>query len=122
MPTAVPPRASSESRRFDGFQPLEGEFHLAGIPGELLAQSHGHRILQMGAADLAHVCKLPGLFGQRLVQLGQGRGQALPERHQRGDVNGRGDRIVARLAQIDVIVGMHRRFSAPGAGENFVGP
>jgi hypothetical protein len=39
-----------------------------------------------------------------------------------GDVDGRGEEIVARLAQVDVVIGVDRPIDSSFAAEKFVGP
>ena len=91
--------------RCNGFDP---QFDLAGIAGKLLAQCHGDRVLQMGAADFPDVGKTFGFFDEHLVQPRQRRQQAGADGHPGCHVDGRRDRIVARLAQVHMVIGVDR--------------
>ncbi len=95
--------------------------HLGGIAGEFLTQSEGSRVHGMGAADLDDFGELPGLPVERGVQPCQRRQQVPLDRERRGDMHGGRDRVVGRLAHIDVIVRMHRLFGAEFAAERQIG-
>jgi hypothetical protein len=88
------------------------QFDLAGIPGKFLPQQHGNRILQMRPANLMNIYKFFGLFSKGMLERIKGRNQVLPDANQSGNMDHRGDHIIARLAQIDMVIGMNRGFAA----------
>ena len=62
VPTAVPPRASSASRGFDGRAGARRALlDLLRVARELLPEPDRHRVLQVGAADLDDVVELARL-------------------------------------------------------------
>src|SRR5690606_5609244 len=61
------------------------------------------------------------LFGEASGQLGDGRQQLIVYRPGRGDMHGRGEAVVGALRAVDVIVRVHRTFSAARAAGQFVG-
>jgi hypothetical protein len=79
---------------------------------ELLAQGHGHRVLQLGPPHLEHVGELLRLLSQRVLELTQGVGQIPLFEHRRHPHSG-GIGIVGRLTEVDVIVGMAVGVVAP---------
>jgi hypothetical protein len=89
-------------------QTAAGQFQLAGVAGKNLAEANRRGVLQVGAADLDDVVEGGGLFREPPAQLGKGRQQALPDLHGGGQMQGGGDDVVARLAEVDVVVGMNR--------------
>ncbi|MNZ94878.1 hypothetical protein D3C78_1139960 [compost metagenome] len=94
---------------------------LGRIARELLAERQRRRVLQMGAADLDDLGKGLGLFGQCRLQLRRRRQQALHQRLHRGHMHGRGKHIVARLAHVHVVVGVHQARIAALAAQQFAG-
>ncbi len=49
---------------------------------------------------------------ERAVQFSERRNETVPELFRAADMNGGGDHVVARLAHVDVVVGMHNRVRA----------
>ena len=103
-------------------QPVEAVLHHAGVAAEFLAEADRRGVLKVGAADLDHVVELARLGGQGVAQLGQRRQQLPVEGEQGGEVDGGREDVVARLAAVDVVVGMDRLLGGAAAGEDFVGP
>ena len=91
---------------FRGPQPGHAVLNLAGVTTKFLAEPDGRGVLQMGAANFEDAVKFLRLALQSLAQGGQGRDEAPLHRLQRGDVDGRWNRVVAGLAAVDVVVGM----------------
>ena len=104
-----------------GAQPRQAMLDLAGVAAEFLAEPDGRGVLQMGAANFEHVVKFLRLALQRLLQSGQRRDQPPFHRLQRGQMDGRGNDVVARLPAVDVVVGMNQFFAA-FAAEQLDGP
>ena len=102
-------------RRFDA---LDAVRHLRRVAGELLAERERRRVLRMRAADLDDVRPRLRLGVERLVQVAQGRQQAMMDLLRAGDVHGRRIGIVRRLAHVDVVVGMHRLLGAHHAAQH----
>ena len=102
-------------------EPRERGFHLRGVAGKFLAQGDRRRIHRMGAADLDDPGEFLGLLVERRVQVRERRHEMPLDLHRRGDVHGGRDRIVRRLAHVDVIVRMHRRFRAELAAKRDIG-
>ena len=98
-----------------------GGFHLCGIAGEFLAQGDRGCIHGVGAADFDDLAEFLGLLVERRLQAFQRRQQMPLDPHRRGDVHGGRDRVVGRLAHIDVIVRVHRLFRAEFAAERDIG-
>ncbi len=98
-----------------------GQGHLAEVAAEDLAEPDRGGVLQVGAADGDDVVEGQGFFPEHLLHAGQGRNQPLANLHGGGQVHRRGDDVVARLAEIDVIVGVHR-MAAGGLAEQLAGP
>ena len=59
----------------------------------------------------------PGLLRERVPQVHERWDQLPLHRHARRDMNGRGDDVVRRLAEVDVVIGVHR----PGDPDDLVG-
>ena len=97
------------------------DFHLRGVAGEFLAERERRRVLGVGAADLDDAGELLGLFLQRLLQMRERRDQPVRDLLGRGDMHRGREAVVRRLAHVDVIVGMDRRFRAELAAEHLVG-
>ena len=102
-------------------EPLYGQLHLARPAAYFLAHADGGGIHQVGAADLDHVVPGLRLLEERLVQVLQRRQQHLVGLHRDGHVNGGGNGVVRRLAEVYVVVGVHRVLAAALAGKNLVG-
>ena len=75
----------------------------------------------MRAADLDDPGELLALLLQRVLQMRQRRIEQPRDLLGRRDVHRGREAVVRRLAHVDVIVGMHRRFRAELAAEHFVG-
>ena len=69
---------------------------------ELLPERHGHRILQLGAADLQDVAELLALARERVAEQGEFV-QEVPQREGQPDLDGGGVRVVRALAAVDVV-------------------
>ena len=82
------------------------------IATEFLAQAQGHRILQVGAADLDDRGKGLGLYGQSGAQRLHGGQQGALQLNRHGHMQGRGEGVVAGLAEVHMIVGVHRALAA----------
>ena len=108
VPTAVPPRGSSPRPSRERASSPPARVHLAEVAAENLAEADRRGVLQMGAADGDDVVEGQRLLAERLLHAGQGRDQALADLDGGGQVHGRGDHVVARLAEVDVVVGMDR--------------
>ena len=84
---------------------------LGGPSGPLLTHREGHGVLEVGATDLddAHPLLSLGLqfCGERLDR----RDQALVDLGDRGDVHRGREAVVARLAEVDVVIGSDRRLA-----------
>ena len=82
--------------------------------GDFIAKAQGHRILQVGAADLDD--RHPGLgFGIEGMHQGiQCWQQPIFQLLGRGDMDGSGKHIIGGLRSIDVVIGMHRTVTAEG--------
>ena len=115
---ALRQRKKPGKRRRDARDP---ERHLRGIAGEFLAERHRRRVLEMGAADLDDVGEGFRLVVEGAVKVAQRRQQARFDLARRGDVHGGREGVVRRLAAVDVIVRVHRRFAAALAAERLVG-
>jgi hypothetical protein len=87
---------------------LAGKTDLTRIAAELLTQTHGSSILQMGAADFDNVIELPALRGKFPFQVTSQRQETVTETLGCGQMDGRGDNVIARLAAIYMIIGMYR--------------
>ena len=98
-----------------------GGLHLSGIAGKFLAQGERRGIHGVGAADFDDLGEFFRLLGERGVQPHERRQQMAVDFDCRGDMHGARDRVVGRLAHIDVIVGMHQLFRAEFAAERQIG-
>ena len=78
-------------------------------------------VLQMGAANLDDVFKGCGLVRQRGAQLLQGRQQPVRQRLHRGQVHSGGKDIVARLALVHIVVGVHQAPLAARSAQQLAG-
>ena len=78
-------------------------------------------VLQMGAANLDDVFKGCGLVRQRGAQLLQGRQQPVRQRLHRGQVHSGGKDIVARLALVHIVVGVHQPRLAARSAQQLAG-
>ena len=89
------------------------------IARELLAQRERGGVLQVGAADLDDAIEVFRLLRQRGAQLGNGGQQAVRERLHGRHVHGGGEHIVARLAAVHIVVGVHQAAFATLATQQF---
>ena len=71
----------------------------------------------MGATDLDDLCKLFRFSVERFVKLRQRRFKMPLDLDRRSNVHGGRDRVIRRLAHIDMIVWMHRQLCAKAAAE-----
>ena len=83
---------------------------LGGVSRKFLTQSERRCVLQMGAADFHQVVPLPGFVVEDFVEALQRRNQSVVQLLHRGNVHRRGEGVVGRLAQVAVVVWMHRSF------------
>ncbi len=88
--------------------PRHAQLHLPRVALEFLPQPHGRRIHQVRAADLQHVPERPPLARQRGVQRPQRRPQPPPQLHRHGHMHRRGKGVVGGLAQVHVVIRVHR--------------
>ena len=116
VPTAVPPIASCSSPSAACSSSAIASSQRAGVARPLLADGQRGGVLQVGAADLDDVGPLLGL-GRRWRRAAAGaRGSCCAVDHRvRGDVHRGRERVVGRLAHVDVVVGVHRRLACPAS-------
>ena len=88
--------------------PRDTVLRLAGVAAELLAQAHRRRVLQVGPARLDDRPELVGFRLQCRLQRFQRRRQVFFQPQERRQVDCRRDHVVGRLAQVDVVVGVHQ--------------
>ena len=79
------------------------------ISPEHLTHADGRRVHEVSATDLHDLIPLHRFGGQGLVQARERRRQLAFDLHGPGDAHRRGERVVGRLAHVDVIVGMDAR-------------
>src|SRR3984893_1200435 len=102
-------------------QPRDAALDLRGVAGKFLAERQRRRILGVGAADLDDMGERRFFFAKRAVKRLE-RGNEIRRHSHRGrDVHCGRERVVRRLAHIDVIVGMNRCLGAELAAQQFVG-
>ena len=102
-------------------QTRDRRLHLCGIAGKFLAQRQRGRVHGVGAADLDDLGEFSGLLVERGMQVGERRQQVAVDLQRGRDMHGARDRVVGRLAHIDVIVRMHRLFRAELSPERDIG-
>ena len=119
VPTAVPPWASSISRGMRLLDTLDAVLDLLGVAGKLLAEGEGRGVLGVGAADLDDLGERLRLVVERVPELLQGRDQAVVDFLGGGDVHGRRERVVRRLAHVHLVVRVAQRLGAEAAAEDF---
>ena len=83
------------------------ELDLRGVAAELLAERDGHGVHEVRAAGLDDVGERLGLGRQRRLELAERGQQVVGRGIQRREVHGRGEDVVRRLAEVDVVVGVH---------------
>ena len=87
-------------------------FDLSRVTLELLAEADGSRVLQVSAARLDHGPELLALRRKRALQPLERRDELVLDRARRSELDGGGDHVVGRLAEVDVVVGMDELRSA----------
>src|SRR5207247_9152849 len=107
--TAERDLADSLERRLDARDALS---NLRRIATELLAQRDGHRVPQMRAPRLDDVVELGRLGIERVRQALQGGDEVVCQLLERGEMDGRGEDVVRRLARVDVVVRVNDPASA----------
>ncbi|MNE27212.1 hypothetical protein D3C80_1206140 [compost metagenome] len=90
--------------------------------GDLLTQGEGGGVLQVGAANLDDVVEGGGLAGQGLFEGDESRQQLAGDGGDGRQVHGAGEDIVARLALVHLVVGVHQPRLSPFAAEQLAGP
>ena len=125
---AVEPGADGGGAERDRQQLVGGGVEVVGglpaherVGAELLAQRHGHGVLQFRAAHLQDPGELRGLGGQRAPQVAQRAGR-VPGRQVHGQLDRGGEHVVGRLRAVDVVVGVQPGVVALGEPEAFQGP
>ena len=108
VPTAVPPSGTSARRGRLASTRSMPTAHLRGVPAELLPERHGRRVHQVRAARLHHV----GMLARRGLESGgevvEGRQQVARDSSGGCQVDRGGERVVAGLRGVDVVVRVHR--------------
>ena len=112
-------RHSGERR----LEPLDAVADLRGVAGELLAQRHRRRVHEVRAPRLHDRCELPGLALERHRQPPQRRDEGIDHAIGRRQVDRRREDVVARLAGVDLVVGVDRPAQPLGGevGDHLVG-
>ena len=114
VPTAVPPIGMFSCKSLE--RPLGPDDRVLGlgrVAGEHLADADRRGVHQMRAADLDDLVPLLGLGGELARAAARARGSSLlAHDDRRGDVHRGRERVVRRLAHVDVVVGMDRAFLA----------
>src|SRR5262245_7272917 len=103
------PTESNLAQSFDRF--LRARFRirdLLRIAREFLPESHRRRVHQMRAADFHDMPEFFGLRFEGAMQFLQSRNQMVLQFLGGTDVNRRWNHVIARLTQVDVIIGMNR--------------
>ena len=90
----------------------DGVVDLGDPGGDLLAERDRRRVLQVRAANLDDVGELLGLGVERVAKDLDVRQQVVLEDLDGGDVHGGRERVVRRLAAVDVVVRVHRDLRA----------
>ena len=88
-------------------EPLDAQPHDRGVPTELLAEHHRRRVHQVRAAGLHDVLELLGLGLEAPREVVQRRDEVAGGGLDGGDVDAGREGVVARLAGVDVVVGVH---------------
>lgn len=100
---------------------LNAVVELCDVAGELLTESQGCGILQVGAANLDELLPLLALLLESVTQAGEGRQERLLEVEDGGDVHDGGEGVVGGSGHVDVVVGVDRLLGAHGAAEDLNG-
>ena len=90
-----------------GAHPAGAELDLPPVAAELLTEGHGHGVHEVRAARLDDVGELRLLAAQREREVLERRHEVEHGGRRRGDAQRARERVVARLAGVDVVVGMH---------------
>ena len=93
-------------------EPIEGFTPMGDLPGRYGTDPEWRRAIGRGLVEGA-----AGL--ERGVQAAERRKQRAGDLQSRGDMHGGGERVVGRLAHVDVIVGVHRRARPALAAQDF---
>jgi len=88
--------------------PLNTELNLTRIAAEFLSQANRRGILEVRPSNLDDLVELLRFVLQCLVQSSQCGKKLVLHHLRRGDMNGRRNHIVTRLAEIDMVVRMHQ--------------
>ena len=111
----IDPRADScaadgefEDRRDCELGATDGEFDLPGKAAELLAESQGGRIGEMGSPDLDDLVPLLGLISEHRMEPLQSGDQLGVNRQRDGDMDRGRERVVRALPHVDMVVGVDR--------------
>ena len=99
---------------------LNTELNLTRIAAEFLSQANRRGVLEVRPSNLDDLVELLRFVLQCLVQSSQCRKKLVLHHLRGGDMNGRGDHVVARLAEIDMVVRMHQ-LAASRTTEQFRG-
>ena len=99
-------------------EPLGGVPDRGGVAAELLSQHHRRRVHQVGAPGLHDPCELLGLALQAGGEHRERREQVVDDGQRRGDVDRGREGVVARLAGVDVVVGVYVGPVAAGEGRD----
>jgi len=91
------------------------------VARKFLAERERRGILQMGAADFYDFRKFFGFGVERVAESFDGGEQAAGGFRGRGDVHGRGKRVVGGLRHIYIVIGMNWFFAAHFAAGHFDG-
>ncbi len=104
-----------------GTQAAFGMRQLRDPARDFLAEAERGGVLQMGTADLDDAGKSGRLVGEHLLQITQRGQQLLFEAGDRSDMHRGRKHVIARLAAIDLVVGVHQALLAAHATEQFAG-
>ena len=83
------------------------ELDLRRVAAELLAERDGHRVHEVRAPGLDDLGERRRLGRERRLELAERRQQVVGRRVERREVHGRGEDVVRRLAEVDVVVRVH---------------
>ena len=98
-------------------EPTRGVPELRHPSGPLLSDGERGRVLEVGAPDLDHVDPFHRFGPQGVGELTEPGKRVLSDGDEGGDVHGRGEGVVGRLAHVHVVVGVDRRLGAQRAAE-----
>eukprot|EP01136_Pigoraptor_vietnamica_P003255 Opistho-1_new@32269 len=92
-------------RRLDALNPIGDLLHVA---GELLAEGQRRRVLRVRAPNLDDAVKLLPLCVEGVAEDDKARQKHRVDLLGRSNVHRRGERVIGRLAHVDVVVGVHQ--------------